>query len=351
MTVGLLIHPVFTQQAGIHRFTEGWLAELERCGTLQYHLLSPVPIHSRFPVTVLPMQWFKHTSLLRFIISFQKRRLPSLQWLIDPAHFTTVGWPHTGAKKAVVIHDLTAVNHPEWHPRFSGFFQRHFLLKSLASSQLVLVPSQATKAEVEAFYPAPLPFRLSVVTPGIDIPLPMGSALPYPYFLMVGANEPRKNQQRAIAAFTNSAADLGETRMVVVGPPGWRQSKDDFESSDRIVRLSYVSRAELMMLYRHALALVYPSLHEGFGFPPLEAMALGCPVIGSAAGALSETVTGAAAVVNPDSESEIAEAMKRMVSESAWRQQLVQRGLAHSQAFSWPQFVRRFESLLLSTSA
>jgi glycosyltransferase involved in cell wall biosynthesis len=127
------------------------------------------------------------------------------------------------------------------------------------------------------------------------------------FFLFVGALEPRKNITFLLDVFRKHVASHPNDRLVLCGPPGWNnaeilQAIESFQPADRLVRLSYVSDAELRWLYRNASCLLMPSLYEGFGLPPLEAAALGTPSLVSDGGSLPEVVATPEQVIPLDVE-------------------------------------------------
>jgi glycosyltransferase involved in cell wall biosynthesis len=161
------------------------------------------------------------------------------------------------------------------------------------------------------------------------------------YLLTVGTLEPRKNLPRLFEAF-RLLKDRYHIphKLVVAGPGGWK-NQDVFQSvrrldlSNAIVFAGYVPREVLDSLYRHAAMLVYPSLYEGFGLPPLEAMACGCPVAVSYTSSLPEVVGEAGIYFDPLDIEGIAQAIHQILSSSELRARLVQSGLAQSAKFSW----------------
>ena len=161
-----------------------------------------------------------------------------------------------------------------------------------------------------------------------------------PYFLSVGTFEPRKNHAGLLKAFEGAAKDLGDTRLVLAGRPGWRGAA--FERAlaaspvrRRVRRVENVSDDELAALYRGARALVYPSLGEGFGLPVAEAMALGCPVITSSVSALPEVAGGAARLVDPTDPEALAGALVELHRDEALRASLRARGLKRAGTLTW----------------
>jgi alpha-1,3-rhamnosyl/mannosyltransferase len=158
-----------------------------------------------------------------------------------------------------------------------------------------------------------------------------------PYLLAVGTLQPRKNLEAALAAFERLHAGGLEHRLVVAGARGWRDEElvARLRASPAAARIDLAGRvddAALVALYRGAACLLFPSRAEGFGFPPLEAMACGTPVVAAAAGSLPEVVGDAAPLVPPEDHAALADAVARVLADpEAWRA----RGLAHAAGFTW----------------
>lgn len=169
--------------------------------------------------------------------------------------------------------------------------------------------------------------------------------LPEDFLLFVGTLEPRKNVRRLIKAFGRAAPALPGTALALVGPQGWRMSDpaataEEAGVSQRVVVTGPVPDDELAALYSAATALVYPSLYEGFGLPPLEAMRCGCPVITSNVSSLPEVTGDAAVLVDPCSLEELAEAMVRVVNDRSLREELAERGEKRARRFTWERCAR-----------
>jgi alpha-1,3-rhamnosyl/mannosyltransferase len=159
------------------------------------------------------------------------------------------------------------------------------------------------------------------------------------YVLALGTVEPRKDLPSLLAAFDAAAARLPDVRLVVAGPDGWGQPAFDDALArtvhrDRVVRVGWVEDPVRAALLSGAWAYAYPSLYEGFGFPPLEAMAVGVPVVATTAGALPEVLGDAARLVPPGDTDALAEALVAL-DDDAERAALVERGRRRVGRFSW----------------
>ncbi|TSC67970.1 MAG: group 1 glycosyl transferase [Parcubacteria group bacterium Gr01-1014_72] len=229
-----------------------------------------------------------------------------------------------------------------WYHRFS-----------LRRASRVVAISGATRKETCLLFGIPEE-RVSVVYPGFNnicaLPEKEVPALPKHFFLFVGALKERKNVHRIIEALAYAGErGLRGERLLIVGGGGsayeefLRQRVAELHLSERVVFLGYRSDEELSFLYKHALALVFPSLVEGFGFPVLEAFACGTPVITSKISSLIELGGGGAAeVVDPYNISAIAGAMVRVATDSAHREELIRRGRERAGEFSWEKCAREF---------
>lgn len=166
-----------------------------------------------------------------------------------------------------------------------------------------------------------------------------------PFFLTVARVDPRKNHLRILHAFEALVRAGSRERWIVAGPPGHRA--DDFEQAlarsparERIDRRVDVGEKELAELYATCTAFVFPSLDEGFGLPPLEAMALGAPTIGSTSGSLPEVLGDAALLVDAHDENAIREAMKELAQDASKRASLSHAGREHASRFTWASCAR-----------
>jgi glycosyltransferase involved in cell wall biosynthesis len=167
------------------------------------------------------------------------------------------------------------------------------------------------------------------------------------FLLAVGTVEPRKNLPTLVSAFEEvvRARPSSPLRLVVAGGRGWMSEAtfDAFEKSPargRIVLAGYLGDSDLRALYSSCLAFVYPSVYEGFGLPPLEAMRCGAPVVAGNIPAVAEVTGGAARLFNPRDTSELARALLELLDEEGARRELSQAGLRRAAEFSWERTAR-----------
>ncbi len=249
------------------------------------------------------------------------------------------------------IHDLTAILFPEAYTQKPGEYVA-FLNAHRDNCERVIAVSDATKRDlvrIAGFDPG----KIDVVYHGIDLEafndvpqsdtevLSRYGLIGGGYFLSVGTLEPRKNLDLLVDAYL-AARDLGkfETPLVIVGALGWKMDPfmkrvTDPQISNHVRILGFVPDRDLAALYRGAFAFAYLSLYEGFGFPPLEAMACGAPVIASNTSSLPEVVGDAGILVNPTSVKEIVEALLAVLENQDLREKLRQQGLRRAREFTW----------------
>jgi glycosyltransferase involved in cell wall biosynthesis len=198
----------------------------------------------------------------------------------------------------------------------------------LAAERISVIP---LGYDSQAFRPAPQPHQTSAAAAGEAAP----------YLLHVGQAYPHKNLHRLIQVFSQLAPRYPQLRLVLAGKPHPSESPQlrrlvaELGLGRRVEFRPYVPFAELPDLYRGALALVYPSLWEGFGLPVLEAMACGTPVLTSLGSGTEEAAGAGALLVDPTNTAALAEAMQALVEQSALRQQLRQQGLLQASGFCW----------------
>ena len=184
-----------------------------------------------------------------------------------------------------------------------------------------------------------------VLPPGVDR-----------YVLAVGTAEPRKDLPGLVRAFDALAQRHSDVALVLAGPPGWGEVALDAAvaaaaARTRIVRTGWLTDADLGALLTRASVLAYPSLYEGFGFPPLQAMRAGVPVVATRAGSLPEVLGDAAALVEPTDHDGLTVALERCLVDDGERRRLVAAGTAWSARYSWERCGEELELLYRSAAA
>jgi glycosyltransferase involved in cell wall biosynthesis len=165
-------------------------------------------------------------------------------------------------------------------------------------------------------------------------------SLPEDFILYVGLLEPRKNLPLLLKAYARLVNQSDVPTLVLVGRPGWGyqeilQQIAKLNLEEKIHFTGYVPAQDLPMVYNLAQVFVYPSIYEGFGFPPLEAMACGTPVITTAISSMLDHVSGAGILVPPEDEEALSQAMRSILNDTALREQLSIKGLQRAADFTW----------------
>lgn len=296
-----------------------------------------------FETVVLPeRRLWTHTAL-----AGELRKDP-VERLFVPSH--QVPWRHP-AHTVVTIHDLGFREHRENYSRY------HHLSLSLGTkysakwAERIIVPSEAVAADASRTYDLPLS-KLRVIPHGYDrtayrdltserVAAVMAEHdVSDPYLVFIGRLEQRKNVARVIEAFYRLRdSGLFGGQLVLVGNPGigYEQIRELIAKRDAgyIVQTGYVSDEHRAALLAGSRGLVFPSLHEGFGIPILEAFAAGTPVITSQHGAPAEVAGDAALLVDPERVSEIHQAMEHLLADPATARKLSMVGLSRAKQFSW----------------
>ena len=279
---------------------------------------------------------------------------PPVEWFIgrhDVVHGSNFVVPPTAhAARVVTVHDLTVVLYPDLCDPLTLAYPA-LVRRAVSEGAWVHTPSQFVADEVVAEWKVD-PERVRAVHHGIP-PLPLGAAAdptagpPFAlpdgcsrYLLAIGTIEPRKDYPLLVSAFTSLAATHPEVALVVVGGDGWgadafRAAVGASAARTRIVRPGYLDGPALAAALRGAAVLAYPSIYEGFGFPPLQAMAAGVPVVATAAGAVPEVVGDGAMLVDPGDGDGLAGALSQVLVGGPGIDDLTARGELRSRRFSW----------------
>jgi glycosyltransferase involved in cell wall biosynthesis len=285
---------------------------------------------------------------------WRRAERPPLEWFVgdvDVVHGTNYVVPPTRrAARVMTVHDLTVWHYPQLANAATLVFPE-FVRRALDAGAWVHTHTQFVADEVVAelgadrdrvrAVPPGVPIRRDQVVDGASgaapIPLPDGTRR---YVLAVGTIEPRKDFPGLVRAFDRMAGDVPDVALVIAGGEGWGADAlaTAVESSswrDRIVRTGFVSDDRLEQLLAGAAVLAYPSVYEGFGFPPVEAMDMGVPVVATAAGSLPEVVGDGAFLVAPGDADALAGAIGCVLDDDEARRDLVARGRARAAEFTW----------------
>jgi len=265
---------------------------------------------------------------------------------LDVLHYPlTVPIPGTDAPTVVTLHDIQHRDLPEFFGPARRSFRRIAYDRAARAADAVVVTSEFVRRRAADVLSLDVT-RMHVVPLGIDHQLftPGGDEEPEPMVLYPARPWPHKNHARLFEAFAAIRTTRPQLRLVLTGGGHDRLGP----LPDGIESLGVVAPGELASLYRRAACLVYPSLYEGFGLPPLEAMACGCPVAASNAGAIPEVCGDAAVLFDPTDVEDIGRAI---VEADARRDALRAKGFARAAQFTWDEAARRHDAVYRTAAA
>lgn len=272
--------------------------------------------------------------------------------------------PLTRVRSVVTIHDCIHLRFPQYLPnRAAHLYARVFLSSAARRAARVITVSEASKRDIVHFLRTPAD-KVEVVPNGFDPSLaavtPEGLArvrdrfqLDAPFILYAGNIKPHKNVDRLIEAFARlRRRGFEDVRLLVIGDAvskygNLRRLVHRHDLHQHVRFFGFVPTETLAALYRLAQVFVFPSLYEGFGLPPLEAMANGTPVVTSNVSSLPEVVGDAALLVDPMDADGIADAIARILGDAGLRAELVRRGHQRVQAFSWERSAARTHQIYM----
>ncbi len=261
--------------------------------------------------------------------------------LFCPAHYIP---RFSSVKTVVTIHDVAYFYYPEEFLKKDLYKLKNWTSYALNRSSKVIAVSENTKKDIIKFYETPEQ-KIEVIHNGFNITssveTPEEVKLPTsPYLLYVGTLQPRKNVVKLIEAFSSLKKEHADLKLYLVGKKGWLYDEiyvrvTQLNLQDDVVFTGYVTDGEKNALYKHAQAYVLPSLYEGFGNPPLEAMSAGCPAIVSNNSSLPEVCGDACVYFDPNDTIDMAKKIDEVLSNNELRASLKAKGLQRVKEFSW----------------
>ncbi len=354
MKIAIDTFPFLLRSAGVKTALYEWVKALKAADSP--HAISCFPYlklpetldHERSPLPRLNT-WLR----LAYVHAYNKAPELSRNMLAPRADLFHISihlrHPPTNIAISSTIHDMTVWLVPETHTAGNVRANKEFAESVYAQARGLIAVSQATKDDACRLLGLD-ERKVEVIPNGIapgyfDVPEPEAERvraaykLPENFALYLGTIEPRKNVPRMLDAWAAlQDTDREGWQLILAGPVGWEQQS----TVERIRRggnslryLGYVPEADLPGLFRAAKFFVYPSLYEGFGLPPAQALAAGIPVLTSAVSSLPEVCGPGAIYVDPKSESELSHAFRRLIADASLRTQLAESGRAHVDRFTW----------------
>ena len=258
----------------------------------------------------------------------------------------------------ITVHDLSWIRFPQTHPVERVRAMNAYFEPGLRRAALILTDSEFIKRELMDVFGVKAE-RIRPVLLGVESlfhPRTVEDTLPVlnrlnlahgQYLLAVGTLEPRKNLQVALRAYMLLPQQVRKHfPLVLVGMSGWHTTELEQQiaplvRAGEVRQIGYLPREDLATVIAGALTLIYPSIYEGFGLPPLEAMACGVPVIASEVSSLPEVVGDTGMLIDPHDDEALAQAIERMITDPDIRQQLSKKALARSAEFTWDKCARQ----------
>lgn len=359
MHIGIDAHAIGAQQGGNETYIRGiirGLAEIDGRNQYTIYLAEALAAeqwsegfgrrHPNFEIRLLP----KPTPLVRVpvYLTYELRQRP-----VDVLHVQYTAPPFCQVPVVATIHDLAFEHLPETFTRRGSFQLKLTVRRTAQRAARIATVSEYSRQDLLRTYKLS-PEKVVVTYNGVEShftsqpllneteQLRQSFGISRNYLLAVGSLQPRKNLIRLIRAYAKLRSENENFRpqLVIVGRKLWL-ADDIFAEirrqrwADDVILTGYVSDEDLPKLYRQATAFVYPSLFEGFGLPPVEAMACGTPVITSNVSSLPEVTGNAALLIDPLDQRSIELALLQITADSSLRERLKERGIEQAKRFTW----------------
>ncbi|AXI24804.1 glycosyl transferase family 1 [Methanofervidicoccus sp. A16] len=363
MKIGIISEPLNQSLTGVGNYTYNLIKELIKINSIKettiylinynkikiFNNLDNVIINNPFKnYPVKTYSWYIYL-FMKFKV-LPSSELSSLEIIHNPSQAPT--YFKIKQQYVYTIHDLTPILFPNEHKNGKYLIYKLLLPKTLRTADKIIADSYNTKKDIIKYFKIPED-KIKVIHLGVDEKYkPLSEeeinsikkkySINYPFILYVGTLEPRKNIPTLIKAYYKLKKQGLPHKLVITGKKGWKY-KSIFETIDKlnlqkdIIFTGYVPEEDLPALYNAADLFVYPSIYEGFGLPPLEAMACGTPVITSNTSSLPEVVGDAGIMVDPYDVDGLSKAMYEVLTNDGLREELRKKGLERAKLFSWKE--------------
>ncbi len=257
--------------------------------------------------------------------------------------------PFAAGKRLSIVYDMVAKAYPETMDFKTRLILGTTLRSSIKRADKILTISKAAKDEIIKYFKV-APSKIAVMPMGVsDAFYPVTDGIEQikekygvngDYFMYLGTLEPRKNIETLIKAYSILKREITAPKLVIAGRKGWGYDGifalvNELELEKDVIFTGYLDKAEIPALLSSARAFIFPSVYEGFGMPPLEAMACGCPVITSNVSAMPEVAGDAAIMCDPEKPEEFALAMKRVATDGKLANDMREKGLVRAKEYTW----------------
>jgi glycosyltransferase involved in cell wall biosynthesis len=365
-----------TQKTGVEWYAYFLVEELKKLSlpqNVRFRLYTDTPLLGE--LAKLPEHW--EVKVLRWPPKrFWTQIRMSIEMLLHPPDVLFIPahvFPLIHPKKTVMtIHDIAAIRYPESYNKFERWYSVWSAKRAMKSLWKMITPSQFTKQELQQAFGTDRDADIAVIPHGYDTTFRVLSeeekkstmqnvlqqyGISQPFFMSIGRLEAKKNTVRIIDAFNIlkkvDEASLKNAQLVLIGKPGYgyehvQAAIEQSPFREDIILPGWVEQEHISYLINAASVFVFPSLYEGFGLPVLEAMACGTPVVASHGNSLQEVGGRSGVYVHPENSADIANAVRKMVLDEAFRHEHIADGVEQVQKFSWDNCAKNTLDILLS---
>ena len=357
MNVGILSWIIDRERKGVDNYIYNLIKNMIKIGksdeiSLIHYRKTEDPIYSQVNEIIIPKMPLKLTNPIGIPRAVKNAHIDILHL---PIHWYTQISPfflNRKVKKVLTIHDLTPILFPEMHTRDTVRTWNSTLKLIKNRTDIIISDSWNTKKDCVELLNIPEESIKVIPLAADEIYKPLRNKelmkeelknrynINFPFILFVGTLEKRKNVPLLIKAFNEFKKYESNHKLVIVGGKGWKYTEifdliENLKLKDDVIFTDYVPDNDLVKFYNNADVFVYPSLYEGFGLPPLEAMACGCPVITSNISSLPEVVGDAGIMIDPNDVNNLTEAMYEILSNEELKENYRKKSLERAKMFSW----------------